>query len=102
MENLALIYHPVQFESIRAHLEVLMAMRSVTNQKMAFGLSELSSATGLSVGLLRKEVKRGALLVRRVGRRVVVLREDWLTYLEHEGGATEKAKEPAQKRTPCL
>ena len=54
---------------------------SVTYQRMAFGLTELSAATGLSLGLLRKEVERGALRVRRVGRRVIVLEQDWLRYL---------------------
>jgi hypothetical protein len=79
-----------------------MELRSVTTTKLAFGLAELSSATGLSLGLLRKEISRGALRVRRIGRRrVVVLHEDWVHYLEREGGAGEAPKETAQKRTLC-
>lgn len=54
---------------------------SVTSPRIAFGLAELSAATGIGIGLLRKEVKRGALRVQRVGRRVIVLQEDWVRYL---------------------
>jgi hypothetical protein len=61
-----------------------MASRSVIHVKIAFGLAELSSATGLSVGLLRKEIQRGALRVRRIGRRIIVPVEDWLLYLDGE------------------
>jgi hypothetical protein len=59
-----------------------MESTSVTQQRLAFGMAELSSATGLSIGLLRKEARRGALRTRRIGRRVVVLHQDWLLYLE--------------------
>ena len=76
----------------------MMPSRSVTTQKLAFGLAELSSATGLSLGLLRKEIKRGALRVRRIGRRVVILQEDWTHYLE--GEPSEGARETGQNRTP--
>ena len=50
-------------------------------ERKAWGMSELASANGVSLGLLRMEAKRGALRVRRIGRRVVVLQEDWLRYL---------------------
>lgn len=50
-------------------------------QRLAYGMAELSGATGLSVGLLRREVKNGNLRVRRVGRRLLVTAEDWGAYL---------------------
>jgi len=75
---------------------------SVTTGRLAFGLAELSSATGLSLGLLRKEIKRGALRARRIGRRVLVLREDWLQYVEIGCGAGEGTKKASPNRTPCL
>lgn len=80
----------MHFDSIEVHLEVNMASRNIPGQRMAFGLAELSSDTGISVGLLRKEIKRGALRIRRIGRRVVVLREDWVHYLEQAVGRNER------------
>jgi hypothetical protein len=50
-------------------------------QRLAYGLAELSGATGLSVGLLRREVKVGNLRARRVRRRLLVTSEDWGAYL---------------------
>jgi hypothetical protein len=38
-------------------------------QRLAWGLSEVSESTGLSVAFLRAEVRAGGLPVRRFGRR---------------------------------
>jgi len=54
---------------------------NVTQQRMAWGLKELSESLGLSVGFLRKEVKAGSLPAKRLGRRVVVLQQDLNSYL---------------------
>jgi hypothetical protein len=53
----------------------------VALNRLAWGLSELSQATGLSVGLLRQEVRKGNLRARRVGRRLLVTAQDWAAYL---------------------
>ena len=79
-----------------------MESRSVTTKKMAYGLPELAFETGLSLSLLRQKAKSGALRTRRIGRRVIVLQEDWANFLEREGGESEGAKESSQDRTPCL
>ena len=50
-------------------------------KRLAYGLAELSGATGLSLGLLRREVKDGNLRARRVRRRLLVTAEDWGAYL---------------------
>jgi hypothetical protein len=50
-------------------------------KRLAYGLAELSGATGLSLGLLRREVKDGNLRARRVRRRLLVTSEDWSAYL---------------------
>jgi excisionase family DNA binding protein len=52
-----------------------------TLPKLAWGLSEVSSATGLSIPFLRAEVRAGRLPVRRFGRRVLVRDEDLKVYL---------------------
>jgi len=54
---------------------------SITSQRLAWSLDEIAESTGLSLGFLRKDVRRGALPVRRFGRRVLVLKEDLENYL---------------------
>jgi excisionase family DNA binding protein len=53
--------------------------RSVT--KMAWGITEIATALGLSHGFVRKEIARGALKGMKVGRRVLVLDEELRRYL---------------------
>ena len=55
---------------------------NVTTQRLAWGLAEIAKATGLSLGFLRNEVRRGALPTRKCGRRVLVLDEDLKKYLD--------------------
>ncbi|HYN26375.1 MAG TPA: helix-turn-helix domain-containing protein [Pyrinomonadaceae bacterium] len=54
-----------------------------TLQRLAWGLSEVSECTGLSVAFLRAELRAGRLPVRRFGRRVLVRDEDLKTYLSN-------------------
>lgn len=53
---------------------------SVT-KRLAWGLAELAEALGVSLGFLRKEITRGSLKARKVGRRVLVLDRDLKKYL---------------------
>lgn len=62
---------------------------NVTQERIAWSLAEISSATGLSKGFLRKEARRGTLTTRKFGRRVLVLNEDLKNYL-NKGSETEK------------
>ena len=51
------------------------------NEKRAFSLKEITRSYGLSLNLVRKEIAEGNLPIRRVGKRILVLREDlerWL------------------------
>jgi len=43
---------------------------------------ELSRLYSVSTGFLRGEIRRGTLRVRRFGRRVLVLKEDWDRYIQ--------------------
>lgn len=54
---------------------------NVTIRGVAWSLAEISEATGLSIGFLRNDVRRGALPTRKFGRRVLVLDEDLRSYL---------------------
>ncbi len=61
-----------------------------TLPRLAWGLSEVSTATGLSVPFLRAEVRAGRLPVRRFGRRVLIRDEDLKDYLSR-GSERERA-----------
>jgi hypothetical protein len=52
-------------------------------QRLGWGFSEISEATGLSINFLRNEERRGNLKAKRFGRRLVVLTEDLKAYLEN-------------------
>jgi excisionase family DNA binding protein len=62
-------------------MKIYLMKISVTSQRIAWSLAEVAESTGLSLGFLRKDVRRGALPVRRFGRRVLVLKEDLENYL---------------------
>ncbi|MGI9068571.1 MAG: helix-turn-helix domain-containing protein [Pyrinomonadaceae bacterium] len=73
-----------------------------TLQRLAWGLSEVSECTGLSVAFLRAEVRAGRLPVRRFGRRVLVRDEDLKAYLlrgsEREPSRNEGARRFSDRR----
>lgn len=54
---------------------------TVSQNKLAWTLKEVSEATGLSLPFLRKEVKDLRLIAKRFGRRVVILESDLKNYL---------------------
>lgn len=60
--------------------------RTVTD-KRAYSVPELSRLYSLSSGFLRGEIRRGVLRVRRFGRRVLVLKEDWDAYVQQAEGS---------------
>lgn len=70
-----------------------------TLPRLAWGLREVSNATGLSVPFLRAEVRAGRLPIRRFGRRVLVRDEDLKAYLSH-GSEREHPQITAPLRTP--
>lgn len=70
---------PDRMELFRNVLNEMEALPTVP--RLAWGLSEVSNATGLSVPFLRAEVRAGRLPVRRFGRRVLVRDEDLKAYL---------------------
>ena len=72
------------------------AIAETVTERRAYSVIELARAYTLSVGFLRGEIRRNALPVHRLGRRVLVLTEDWDSYLRasregrrNVGGATE-------------
>jgi hypothetical protein len=63
-------------------------------QRVAWSIAEISEATGLSIGFLRNENRRGALKTKKFGRRVLVLDADLRDYLE----GSNKEQSTAKKR----
>jgi excisionase family DNA binding protein len=61
-----------------------------TENKIAFGLAELAELTSISVAMLHKEIRAGRLPVKRCGRRVLILKSDFLDYLNSEETAEVK------------
>jgi hypothetical protein len=49
--------------------------------RRGFGIPELATAYGLSPGFLRLEILRKKLIAHRLGKRWVILREEWDAYL---------------------
>lgn len=68
---------------------------NVTTQRVAWSLTEVSAATGLSLGFLRNEVRRGTLPIKKFGRRVLVLEEDLRNYLAEGSCHTEADRDAA-------
>lgn len=54
----------------------------VATDSLAHSIQELHRRTGLSKEFLRKEAREGRLKVRRFGKRVMVLANDWRNYVE--------------------
>lgn len=64
-----------------------MQKQSVTTQKRGWRLNELSSAYGVSVAFLRKEIRAGRLPIKKAGKAVLVLDEDFREYLNRNSNA---------------
>ena len=63
---------------------------SVTEQRIAWSLADISKQTGLSLGFLRNEVRAERLPIRKFGRRVLVLDEDLRAYVTRGSATTTK------------
>jgi hypothetical protein len=61
-------------------------MRKATKNggRQASRLEELAKSSGISLGLLRKQVRLGMLRVKRIGRRIVVADYEWQRFLREE------------------
>ena len=72
-----------------------MENRNIRSERVAWRLRELAEAYGISVSLLRKEIRAGRLPARRAGAAVLVLDREFHEYLERrsktENGASEDA-----------
>lgn len=66
-------------------------LEGITEQqnKLAYSVEQISEQTTLSKAFLRNEIRAGKLKVKRCGRRVLILKDDFMNYLDGEN-ADEK------------
>ncbi len=62
---------------------------TTTKEKLAYSVEDISEQTTLSKAFLRNEIRAGKLKVKRCGRRVLILKDDFMNYL-NEGENDEK------------
>jgi len=55
-----------------------------TKERLAYSVEEISEQTTLSKAFLRNEIRAGNLKVKRCGRRVLILKDDFMNYLNGE------------------
>ncbi len=60
-----------------------------TNNRLAFSVEECAALSSISKAMLRKEIKAGRLPVKRCGRRVLILKSDFMNYL-NEGETNDE------------
>ena len=60
--------------------EVAPKQETVTTNRLAFSIKDLSEMTSLSEAFFRGEIAAGRLVAKSFGTRVLVLPEDWLVY----------------------
>ncbi len=61
-----------------------------TQDRLAYSVEELSLQTSISKAMLRKEIKAGRLPVKRCGRRVLILKDDFFNYLNEGENENEQ------------
>ena len=67
----------------------MLGMIAETKDRLAYSVEECAALTSISKAMLRKEIKAGRLKVKRAGRRVIILKDDFLNYL-NEGENDEQ------------
>lgn len=62
----------------------MLGITTETKDRLAYSVEECAALTSISKAMLRKEIKAGRLKVKRAGRRVLILKSDFLNYLNGE------------------
>ncbi len=63
---------------------------TMNTEKFAYSVEEISEQTTLSKAFLRNEIRAGKLKVKRCGRRVLILKDDFMNYLNEGENQNEK------------
>ena len=59
----------------------MLEIATETNNRLCYSVEECAALTSISKAMLRKEIKAGRLKVKRAGRRVLILKSDFMNYL---------------------
>lgn len=62
----------------------MSVMMMEKQERFAYSVEEISEQTTLSKAFLRNEIRAGKLKVKRCGRRVLILKDDFMDYLNGE------------------
>ena len=65
-------------------MEIKAKNQASVTSKIAYSVEEISEQTTLSKAFLRNEIRAGKLKVKRCGRRVLILKDDFMNYLNGE------------------
>jgi len=68
----------------------MLEIMTETNNRLAFSVEECAALTSIPKAMLRKEIKAGRLKVKRAGRRVLILKDDFMNYLNEGEKQNEK------------
>ncbi len=68
----------------------MLATMTETNNRLCYSVEECAALTSISKAMLRKEIKAGRLKVKRAGRRVLILKDDFMNYLNEGENKDEK------------
>jgi len=68
----------------------MLEVMTDTKNRLAYSVEECAALTSISKAMLRKEIKAGRLKVKRAGRRVLILKDDFMNYLNEGEKQNEK------------
>ena len=68
----------------------MLAMVAETKDRLAYSVEECAALTSISKAMLRKEIKAGRLKVKRAGRRILILKSDFMNYLNEGENKDDK------------
>ncbi len=68
----------------------MLGMIAEAKDRLAYSVEECAALTSISKAMLRKEIKAGRLKVKRAGRRVLILKSDFMNYLNEGKKDDEK------------
>ena len=62
----------------------MLEMITKTEDRLAYSVEECAALTSISKAMLRKEIRAGRLKAKRAGRRILILKSDFMNYLNGE------------------
>ena len=80
----------MQIKSDAMESNQMLSTITESTDRLAYSVEECAALTSISKAMLRKEIKAGRLKVKRAGRRVLILKDDFMNYLNEGENKDEK------------